>query len=38
MVVSLYFDFIDGAIQAAVFVFLTTMYLSEALKAPGAEE
>ncbi|GHV81962.1 ATP synthase subunit a [Spirochaetia bacterium] len=38
MVVSLYFDFIDGAIQATVFCFLTTMYLSEAVKAPGVEE
>jgi F-type H+-transporting ATPase subunit a len=32
MVVSLYFDFFDGMLQAAVFVFLTSLYISEALK------
>jgi F-type H+-transporting ATPase subunit a len=32
MVFSLYFDFFDGAIQAAIFVFLTSLYISEALK------
>jgi F-type H+-transporting ATPase subunit a len=37
MVFSLYFDFFDGLIQAAVFVFLSSMYLSEALKT-GREE
>jgi F-type H+-transporting ATPase subunit a len=29
---SLYFDFFDGTIQAAIFVFLTTIYISEAIK------
>jgi F-type H+-transporting ATPase subunit a len=28
---SLYFDFFDGAIQAVVFTFLTTLYVSEAV-------
>jgi F-type H+-transporting ATPase subunit a len=37
MVASLYFDFFDGLIQAAIFVFLSSMYLSEALKT-GHEE
>jgi F-type H+-transporting ATPase subunit a len=32
---SLYFDFIDGIIQAVVFTFLTTLFISEAV---GAEE
>jgi len=32
MVCSLYFDFFDGAIQAAIFVFLTSLYISEAVK------
>jgi F-type H+-transporting ATPase subunit a len=32
MVLSLYFDFFDGAIQAAIFVFLTSLYISEAVK------
>jgi F-type H+-transporting ATPase subunit a len=32
MVFSLYFDFFDGAIQAAIFVFLTSLYISEAVK------
>ncbi|MDR2468148.1 MAG: F0F1 ATP synthase subunit A, partial [Spirochaetaceae bacterium] len=29
---SLYFDFLDGLIQAVVFTFLTTLYVAEALK------
>ena len=32
MIFSLYFDFFDGAIQAAIFVFLTSLYISEAVK------
>jgi len=32
MVFSLFFDFFDGAIQAAIFVFLTSLYISEAVK------
>jgi F-type H+-transporting ATPase subunit a len=32
MVLSLYFDFFDGMIQAAIFVFLTSLYISEAVK------
>lgn len=32
VVLSLYFDFFDGAIQAAIFVFLTSLYISEAVK------
>ena len=32
MVFSLYFDFFDGAIQALIFVFLTSLYISEAVK------
>jgi F-type H+-transporting ATPase subunit a len=32
MVFSLYFDFFDGGIQAVIFVFLTSLYLSEAVK------
>ena len=31
MVFSLYFDFFDGMIQAAIFVFLTSLYISEAV-------
>ncbi|MDR1179087.1 MAG: F0F1 ATP synthase subunit A [Spirochaetales bacterium] len=31
MVFSLYFDFIDGLIQAAVFVFLSSLYIAEAM-------
>jgi len=31
-VLSLYFDFFDGIIQAAIFVFLSTIYISEAVK------
>ena len=32
MVCSLYLDFFDGAIQATIFVFLTSLYISEAVK------
>ena len=32
MVASLYFDFFDGLLQAYVFVFLTCMYLKEAIE------
>jgi F-type H+-transporting ATPase subunit a len=32
IVLSLYFDFFDGLIQAAIFVFLTSLYISEAVK------
>jgi len=32
MVFSLYFDFFDGIIQAMIFVFLTSLYISEAVK------
>ena len=32
MVASLYFDFFDGAIQAGIFVFLSSLYISEAVK------
>jgi F-type H+-transporting ATPase subunit a len=38
MVFSLYFDFFDGLLQAVVFTFLTTLYVSEALEMPGAAE
>ena len=31
MIFSLYFDFFDGMIQAAIFVFLTSLYISEAV-------
>ncbi|MDR1466449.1 MAG: F0F1 ATP synthase subunit A, partial [Treponema sp.] len=31
MVFSLYFDFFDGFIQAAIFTFLSVLYISEAL-------
>ncbi|MDR1129317.1 MAG: F0F1 ATP synthase subunit A [Treponema sp.] len=37
-VFSLYFDFFDGLLQAVVFVFLTTLYIGEALEMPGASE
>jgi F-type H+-transporting ATPase subunit a len=30
---SLYFDFIDGLIQAVVFAFLTTLFIAEAVEA-----
>jgi len=29
---SLYFDFFDGIVQAAIFVFLTSLYISEAVR------
>jgi F-type H+-transporting ATPase subunit a len=32
VVLSLYFDFFDGMIQAAIFTFLTSLYISEAVK------
>jgi F-type H+-transporting ATPase subunit a len=32
MIFSLYFDFFDGLIQAGIFVFLTSLYISEAVK------
>jgi F-type H+-transporting ATPase subunit a len=32
IVLSLYFDFFDGLIQAAIFVFLTSLYIGEAVK------
>ena len=32
MVFALYFDFFDGTIQATIFVFLTSLYISEAIK------
>ncbi|MDR2942439.1 MAG: F0F1 ATP synthase subunit A [Treponema sp.] len=32
VVLSLYFDFFDGMIQAAIFVFLTSLYIGEAVK------
>jgi F-type H+-transporting ATPase subunit a len=32
MVFSLYFDFFDGFIQAMIFVFLTSLYISEAVR------
>ena len=31
-VFALYFDFFDGLLQAAIFVFLTSLYISEAVK------
>jgi F-type H+-transporting ATPase subunit a len=31
-ILSLYFDFFDGLIQAMIFVFLTSLYISEAVK------
>jgi len=31
-VASLYFDFFDGLLQAGIFVFLTTLYISEGIK------
>jgi F-type H+-transporting ATPase subunit a len=37
MIASLYFDFFDGLIQAAIFVFLSSMYISEALKTEAEE-
>jgi F-type H+-transporting ATPase subunit a len=35
--VSLYFDFLDGLIQALVFTFLTTLFVAEAVNASEAE-
>jgi len=32
VVPSLYFDFFDGIVQAAIFVFLTSLYISEAVR------
>ena len=32
MALAVYFDFFDGAIQAMIFVFLTSLYISEAVK------
>ena len=32
MIFALYFDFFDGIIQAGIFVFLTSLYISEAVK------
>ena len=32
MIMALYFDFFDGMIQAGIFVFLTSLYISEAVK------
>jgi F-type H+-transporting ATPase subunit a len=32
MILSLYFDFFDGLVQAGIFVFLTSIYISEAVK------
>jgi F-type H+-transporting ATPase subunit a len=32
MIFGLYFDFFDGMLQAAIFVFLTSLYISEAVK------
>ncbi|MDR0554892.1 MAG: F0F1 ATP synthase subunit A [Treponema sp.] len=32
MIMALYFDFFDGLVQAGIFVFLTSLYISEAVK------
>jgi F-type H+-transporting ATPase subunit a len=32
MVMALYFDFFDGLVQAGIFVFLTSLYIAEAVK------
>jgi F-type H+-transporting ATPase subunit a len=37
MVFSLYFDFFDGLLQAVVFVFLSTLYIAEALEVPEVD-
>lgn len=37
MVFSLYFDFFDGFIQAAIFTFLSVLYISEALETGKTE-
>ena len=34
---SVYFDFFDGLIQAVVFTFLTTLFISEAVETPTGE-
>jgi F-type H+-transporting ATPase subunit a len=36
-ILSLYFDFLDGLIQALVFTFLTILFIAEAVEAEGAE-
>jgi F-type H+-transporting ATPase subunit a len=38
MVLSLYFDFFDGFIQAAIFTFLSVLYISEALEKDEEKE
>jgi F-type H+-transporting ATPase subunit a len=35
VILSLYFDFFDGLIQAMIFVFLTSLYIGEAVKVHG---
>ena len=37
VIFSLYFDFFDGAIQAVIFVFLTSLYISEVVLPAEAE-
>jgi F-type H+-transporting ATPase subunit a len=37
MVLSLYFDFFDGFLQAAIFTFLSVLYISEALEKDAKE-
>jgi F-type H+-transporting ATPase subunit a len=37
MICSLYFDFFDGLLQAGIFVFLTSLYISEAVTVHRAE-
>jgi len=37
MVFSLYFDFFDGMLQAVIFVFLTSLYISEAVTIHGEQ-
>jgi F-type H+-transporting ATPase subunit a len=36
-ILSLYFDFLDGLIQALVFTFLTTLFIAEAVEVEGAK-
>ena len=38
MVLSLYFDIFDGILQAYVFVFLTALYIQEAIELPEPKE
>ncbi len=38
MVLSLYFDLFDGFLQAYVFVFLTSLYIKEAIEMPEPKE